>query len=99
VTTITFPKRSGAPDQYQLAIELQGARGVHYSRGDVDAARSIAQESMTLAQSSNDPELLRHAHCAMGATLQLAGGKFGLTAFVTNSSIILRSQRRSAHNG
>ena len=60
-------------DANQLFGALQGLWGFHYTRGDVDAARKVAQESMALAESRNDPGLLKYAHQSMGATLQQAG--------------------------
>ena len=60
-------------DFIQLFVALQGVWGFHYTRGDVDAARKIAEESMAVAQSLNDPALLKFAHYAWGASLQQAG--------------------------
>jgi tetratricopeptide (TPR) repeat protein len=60
-------------DEDQLFGALQGLWGFHYTRGDADAARKVAEESLALATSRNDPGLLKHAHRALGSTLQQVG--------------------------
>jgi class 3 adenylate cyclase/tetratricopeptide (TPR) repeat protein len=60
-------------DPVQLFGALQGLWGFHYTRGDTDAARKAAQESMAVAQSCNERGFFRDAHRALGATLQQAG--------------------------
>jgi hypothetical protein len=47
--------------------------GFHYTRGDVGAARQVADETMAVAESLNDDGLLKDAHRTLGASLQQAG--------------------------
>ena len=60
-------------DSYQLFSALQGMWGFHYTRGDVEAARQVAEETMAVAESQNDDGLLKDAHRTLGASLQQAG--------------------------
>jgi tetratricopeptide (TPR) repeat protein len=60
-------------DSYQLFSALQGMWGFHYTRGDVGAARQVADETMAVAESLNDDGLLKDAHRTLGASLQQAG--------------------------
>ena len=59
--------------QEQRFGALQGLWGYHYTRGDTVSALKFAHESMTQAQSMNDPGQLKVAHYTMGAALVQAG--------------------------
>ena len=60
----------------QLFPVLAGLRRFYTFRGDLQVARDLAEQLLTLAQRQDDTTLLREAHWALGQTL-FFGGEFG----------------------
>lgn len=63
----------GFDDPHELSFALVGLWGFYYTRGNAEAARRIAEESMRVARGTNDPSLLKYAHYTSGASFQMAG--------------------------
>jgi class 3 adenylate cyclase/tetratricopeptide (TPR) repeat protein len=60
-------------DSGQLFFALQGVWGFHYTRGNIEKALEIAEESMIVAHDLNDDGTLRQAHYALGSSFQQIG--------------------------
>jgi class 3 adenylate cyclase/tetratricopeptide (TPR) repeat protein len=78
-------------DPANLFRALQGVWGFHYSRADVDSALKVANESMTLANESNDGGALMVAHYALGATFLQAGKNIRAREYL-ESAVALKNE-------
>src|SRR5262249_28270277 len=67
----------------QLFRVLQGLQGWHHVRGELQTARGLAEQCLSLARRSQNPEFLSGAHFALGETLaphQCRGARWGQRA-------------------
>jgi class 3 adenylate cyclase/tetratricopeptide (TPR) repeat protein len=60
-------------DSYRLFFALSGLWGFYFTRANAEAARKIANESMSVAERLSDATALRHAFYSSGASLALNG--------------------------
>src|SRR5439155_12739873 len=57
----------------RLFAALIGLRDLHANRGELQVARALDEECLTLAQRQHDPALLLQAHTGLGITLYFLG--------------------------
>ncbi len=60
-------------DTWQLFSAINGLRRLHYVRGELQTAHTLAEQLLSLARASQDPSLLVMAHQALGAALLTLG--------------------------
>jgi adenylate cyclase len=83
-------------DRQQRFGALVGLRRFHFVRGELQVARELAEQMLTLGRQANDPFLLAFSHLAMGATLYWLGEFPQAQAYCEQGITLHASQRRRA---
>ena len=73
-------------DTTHLFPILGGLRSLHFVRGDLHTARSLAEQQLDLAEQQQEPTLLMHAHTHLGAALFYQGELAAAQAHLTEVS-------------
>src|SRR5262249_47465 len=81
----------------QLFPALFGLRTFYHVRAELQTARKLGQQLLSLAQNVQDPALLLEAHRALGATLLELGEFAQAQAHLERGKALYDPQRHRAH--
>src|SRR5262249_37507049 len=81
-------------DTPQLFSALRGLENFYLVRGQVDLARDLAEQLLTLAQRGHDPARISLAHLALGSTLYWLGENEAALSYLAQGVALYETQSR-----